>query len=452
MPRGAGGFFSRFSLVDEEDDFGLGTDLSSAIEIGGGGISTGGGGVDEIGGVGIRTGGGGAGEISPGVRPVSPSKVVEEPPTEEPVLSREDLRDIVSDVRNRTKGTTEVKLSDGTVVKGIPPPEQVVGEARTRDEELPFVTSAAGVQEEVGERARTGWDKVSDFITSPRFRHIMAQTAVAISPESPGIRAAAQLGSQLAMNQAYTEYKTALERGLDADALPSAGILSPELKSRAVKEQTEARRLAVSESYMADLGTQARAAAEGMLTKEERLEEAEKDRALRLELGEMRGYWTGMGQGYALNTKTGEVIKKFNWKTGEQGGVVGNLKSADYKQFIDLTMPKYLGSAEEARYQELVKSKGEETAKQMRDLGAIMGFFRDKETGSLDFAAVTQYLDPQQNAEFAADLYKYTIGEAMGVPRTATYLQQQAAGTVQTKEDGTQWQYDPIKREWIRIR
>ena len=388
-------------------------------------------------------------ELAPGIKPVSPRNVEQPQSTDEPILSPDETRNLVSAVADDSVGLNEIKLSDGTVIKGVAGGQMpgMSGEARAPEgPQLKTDTFLPGPMQEPQLAKNTLWDQLGGLVESPRFRQILARTGMAIAPNTPVVQAMGQIGSQLATTDAYSQYLTDIKAGRTPEP-GVAGALSPELKMQAQNEVLSERRAAVSEEYMGALGEQARATTAGMFTADEKKRMWEKEMSQNLNLGEMRSRYMGLGQGYYLDAKTGTVKKGYDWQTG-QGGSLGNLNTADYRLFMQMVVPDFVNAAKQNKYNELVQSHGEDTAK----VADLMEAFRDPVTGGINFEAVMSYLTPEQRAQFAGKLHQYTVNYVGGVPPTGTFLQQQAAPREVTQSDGTVWRIDPVSGKATRIK
>jgi len=129
--------------------------------------------------------------------------------------------------------------------------------------------------------------------------------------------------------------------------------------------------------------------------------------------------WLGLGNGAALNTKTGQLIQAFDPVNLSGGGSGGNLNSADYKTFIDFASSVFLPLAESNKRAEVVRTQGE-------DVAALTDFtsaFKNAD-GSLNLQEVTKNLTEGQLATFAEYLTEYTQNYQIGVDPTKTFQAQ----------------------------
>ena len=318
-------------------------------------------------------------------------------------LNQEEVRRLVSSVGDPGAGLSEVRLPDGTLVKGITP------DALQNQQ-----TSVEG-----------GGDAGSflDFFGSPEFQVLAGRIAQSIVPDiTHGVNVAGGFGAELGTNRAYTEYAERLQAGEPIESInqdPTFQVLSPGLKSQALKDVLSEKQQRVTEGYTGALTEQARATTAGALTREDKLRESAISNAVRLKVAEVGdNNWMNIGQGHVFNIDSGEIVKAYPYQIGGQG--VGNLNSSDYRLFNEYTSAVWLPLAEANKRAEIIRTQGEGAAKVV-DLSR---FFKNDD-GSTNFQAIMRYLSDVQRTQFSTDLNQYTLNASRGLPPTTTFQQQQ---------------------------
>ena len=348
-------------------------------------------------------------EVAPGITALAGTPV----PVDENVTASNQQRALLSEISNPASPITEVNLPDGTRVKGV---DSVTPVAPVS----PTTTPSSGV--DTAPQDPGFLTQLGEFADSPAFASIFGQIAQAIVPDKEhGVNIAGQIGQGLGTSQAFDQYKEDIAAGVEPDRFASS-VLSPEMKSQALKDVLTERRSGVTEDLLKAQTEGTKAGTAGTLTVEEKQQEKELDRNLRLEVAETSNnrIFTGLGQGYVLNAETGEVHKGADFKTGTGGRApIGNLNSASYDQFIRLSLPPFIQLAEAAKRKEVAAAQGEEFAKTVD----LVDFFK-KDDGSVNFQAVMKYLNPQQTGLFGNQVQQYTENFLQGAAPTQTFQQQ----------------------------
>lgn len=395
-------------------------------------------------------------EIAPGVQAIGARRGRPQPEASGPALDRKQTKGLIEEVLDMSKGLTEIRLPDGTQLKGISPKDIQPMEAAITQQGAPQPIGEGGGEEGAGGFLSKAGGFLSRVLGSPEFQYLAGQAARAIaSPEQYGETAASMLGgvgSQLAQTRAYDEYYERLKEGESIESINedrTFNIIPPEMKAQALRSVLEERAAETKEDYTRALIGETEARTKGYLTRADKLRSEAIDTATRLKLGEMAdNNWMNVGQGHVFNINTGEVVKAYDYQTG--GTSVGNLKSTDYKDFRDFVSSTYLPIAKANKRAELIAQFGEGSDK----LATIEEFFNDKE-GRVDFSKVMLNLSETQRQKFASDLQQYVTGEAMGIPRTATFLQQEAQ-TIRVpdpdKPGAMMFLRQNEKGEWVEVR
>lgn len=379
--------------------------------------------------------------IAPGVTAVGGRRAAPAPTTGKETLTPQETRDLIGEIRDMSTGLAEIRLPDGTQIKGITPDKMLP--MMTQQGPPSAVPPRGGAQPE--QPTAGGFlSQVGNFLGSPEFQYLAGRTAQAIVPQQThGVNIAGGVGAQLGINRAYDEYTRRLASGESFEALEkdrTFTILPPELKSQALRDVLTTEREGVTREYTRALTEQAKAVARGQLTRADILKNRAIDDAVRLKVAEIGdNNWMNVGQGHVFNIDTGEIVKAYDYQTGGAG--VGNLNASDYRLFNEYTTGVYLPLAMANKRREIVQSQGESAA-QVVDLTR---FFRNDD-GSTNFQAIMQYLSDNQRTQFAKDLNQYTFNAAQGLPPTTTFLSQQAGiRTVVNPETGQteHWRINP---------
>ena len=363
-------------------------------------------------------------EVAPGVSTVGGRKVPT--PDQKPALSGKETRDLINEVRTMSSGLSEIRLPDGTTVKGITPDKMA---QLVQPTEPQAVTADREVESYLQEKKAGDFlTQAGNFLSSPQFQYLAGRIAQAIVPQQwHGVNVAGGLGAELATNRVYDAYVKALSSGATPDMLEqdkSFNILPPELKSQALKDVLTTQREAVTRDYTRALTEESIGRRAGQLTREDILRNQAIDDAVRLKVAQIGdNNWMNVGQGYVFNIDTGQVVKAYDYQTGGSG--IGNLNSSDYRLFNEYAVAPFIKLAEANKRREVVAQQGESAA-QVVDLSR---FFRN-EDGSTNYHAVMNYLSDEQRGSFANALNQYTTNYVLGgVPPTTTFQAQQLGET-----------------------
>jgi len=382
-------------------------------------------------------------QISPGVSTVGGKRVPSTTMESKDALTPRETRTLIDEIRDMSSGLSEIRLPDGTVVKGITP-DKVATQAVTQP--VAGAVPTVGGQQVAGQQETAGGflSQVGNFLGSPEFQYLAGRVAQAIVPDQThGVNVAGGVGAQLGINRAYGEYSKRLASGESFDSLEqdrTFNILPPELKAQALRDVLSVAREGVTREYTQALTKQAEAVTAGQLTREDILRNRAIDDAVRLKVAQIGdNNWMNIGQGHVFNIDTGEIVKAYDYQTGGSG--VGNLNASDYRLFNEYTTGVFLPLAMANKRREIVQQQGESAA-QVADLTR---YFRN-EDGSTNFQAIMNYLTDSQRQQFAQDLNQYTFNAMQGLPPTTTFLTQQAGiKTVVNPETGQteHWRINP---------
>lgn len=271
-------------------------------------------------------------------------------------------------------------------------------------------------------------------LTSPRGRVILGQLAQAVTGERPDSFGylAGQLGIDLAQRDAAQQFREAVKLGQRPDdrilqALTPeqrAGILA---EAQAEKEfQLKERQVALDEKVGAATTDLRKAQTEAIpvdqqlqreqLTSRENI--AQLEAATRLKVAEIsnENKYMRINNTTAFNFKTGEVV---NFADPSNPSGVGNIKSADYKQFLDLVTGEFLPTVWDQNSERL-KALGYSSLKQLTDA------MTDPETGTVVFQQVLAQLPEQERVNFAEAFSQYVTAEQSGITRDKVFLARMA--------------------------
>ena len=234
-------------------------------------------------------GAGGDVEVAPGVTALGARPV---PTPDAPAtINPNDIKSLIANVGDPRGGFSEVRLPDGTLVKGITPDQL----APKTGGEAPVGAGEAG--------------NFLDFFGSPQFQYLAGKLAQAIVPDpTHGVNLAGGVGADLGTNRAYAEYAQRLGAGespasLNQDA--NFSILSPELKSNAFKDVLAGDRAEVSNRYTEQLINQSRAIEGATPTVQQRFDH---DTLIAMIHNKTNmNQWQVWGFGQMRNKETGEI-------------------------------------------------------------------------------------------------------------------------------------------------
>lgn len=278
-----------------------------------------------------------------GITPISPSTVVPDKETS----GQETFSKMAGEVVNPRSGVIEASVQDGDkkyIIKGVSPSEVIEPPAMKTGSprpELPVGEYAIPPEQQ----DQSFWQKLGEVVRSPKFRYMLAQVGQAVAPTSPGIQMAGEFGKQLAVSDVARGYRAALERGEDPDVIRGSEILTQEQKAKLRDEAAAKKKATVTEQYMKDLGTQARAISAGTAPYEEKF--AQEQILAMMKVSKDPDSWQSWGYGQMRNKTTGDIVKvpvapKENPRAEE------NLSRQWYKQAIsesanDPEVQKYIG-------------------------------------------------------------------------------------------------------------
>jgi len=231
-------------------------------------------------------------EVAPGVTALGANRVK---PVAEKVatLNPKDVDRLISNVGDPGGGFSEIRLPDGTMVKGITP------------DQMASATTA--------EKVEGGGEAGSflDFFGTPQFQHLAGRIAQAIVPDpTHGANVAGGIGAQLGTNRAYDEYFQRLQSGESVESLnrdQTFSILPPELKANALKDVLSGERADVSNRYTEQLIKQSQAIEGATPTVEQRFDHETMIAMIRNKTN--MNLWQVWGYGQMRHKETGEIVK-----------------------------------------------------------------------------------------------------------------------------------------------
>jgi hypothetical protein len=400
-------------------------------------------------------------QLPEGVKPVRPKRIGSIGPSSP--AEGVDIKSLLRDVNDLKKSMTGFKIgSDGSlevtgstqqepVQKGPLSPEEV-NKARGEGRVL---TMDEYPGSPVQQPDKTGYQKVDEFVRSPKFRSTLFDLGAAISPNTPAFQQIAEMGKRGLESSSYNRYLTALQKG-EEPSKTDAEYLSPALRKQAAEEVQRDRMMDIESKYKTAVTERTQSETDRMRQLIE--EEPTKEEKMNLELikiasnlrqGESRRNIIGIGNGIILDSKSGDMYMVEGLSEPKD---IGNLNAGVYKQHFDTVGAEFLQQAEENKRN---KFKDDYTEEQLKAKDFVKDF-KDND-GNIVWGNVFKELTPEQKLEFSQAVEEYTVRHMQGQPVTSTFnLRQQMRknfeGETKTTPDGKVWKKDPITGNWVQIK
>jgi len=213
--------------------------------------------------------------------PVNKMQVLPPTSSKKTIIPEDKVNELIGDVRNIYSGITELTLPDGMTIKGAGI-QDLAPLLAANQRQAPGELKTAPVPE-VGQSGNF-LDKLKGFASSEALPFVLGQLGSALLPNAPQF---GQIGSQLALNRAASQYSALLRQGYTPEQLSgySFDILSPEMKQQAMSSILEERRQGVNEEYLRGLtelaystSAESKARTAGELTREDTIKQANIER------------------------------------------------------------------------------------------------------------------------------------------------------------------------------
>ncbi len=375
-------------------------------------------------------------------------------------LTGETAGNLISEVQkwNTALNSLEITPDGGLKMTSNPPPVQtqqpqgnkeVIGEIRNVSPQ-PTLTELPAPQP--APESKSFWQKAGEFLTSPTAGYIAGQIGAALAT-TEGQREFGLSMAKLNLDQVYGQYVNELRKGTSPDELLRGNfkILPAEYRNRAAEEMRLEQEAAmkkeklsmekeafdldkksqvIRDKYTEQLTSYQDKLEQGLLTKEEQIEQKNLDRAITLAVGEMnRDDWMGLGGGIAFNFRTGQYVMATTPEGKGQGVPLGKLDTADFNLWEKWVSDNYIKEATEGRKQQYIKEqmaegKSKKDAENAAKSIDFLNYFKDPKTGMYDPRVIKANLSAARKTEFDKDMAKYLLNAAQGVHPLITQVQQ----------------------------